>query len=108
MHRDTLHWVCPPKYLVLYINRFVFSGIGLRKSHCNVPVQSVIDLNNILYHLVGTIEHHGHSITSGHYTCTLFHNDNIFKCNDMVITEYSEYPGRPSSTVYIMIYKLNE
>ena len=52
--------------------------------------------------LVGIINHHGNSAYSVHYTCTLFCNDKIFHCNDMMITESSDSRSVHSAMPYIL------
>ena len=108
-HRDTEHveilkWVCPPQYLILAINRFSYVGNRTVKSDTGLPIQTRVNIDGSYFTLVGIIHHHGNSANSGHYTCTLFYNDKIFHCNDMMITESSDSKSVHSATPYILVY----
>ena len=104
-HNEILQWVCPAKYLVLAVNRFAYVGGRTIKSKSLVPIQTRVSMDGHCFTLVGIIHHHGDSANSGHYTCTLFHNDNVFQCNDMMITESSGFEFVHSATSYILVYR---
>ena len=51
-----------------------------------------------------TIDHHGPSIDSGHYTASINCCKNTFYCNDHKITEFG-ITDKNSFTAYIVLYK---
>ena len=53
-----------------------------------------------------TIDHHGPSIYSGHYTTSVNCCNRTFYCNDNKITEFDMINTKNSSTAYVVIYKL--
>ena len=106
-HTETLKWTCPPKYLVLAINRFAYFGNRTIKDNSCIPIQFNVQIHGFKFELVGIIDHHGSTAGSGHYTSTLFHNDSGYHCNDMRITNFPNFKTIDSATAYILVYKLN-
>ena len=51
-----------------------------------------------------TIDHHGPSIYSGHYTTSVNCCNRTFYCNDNKITEFDMINTKNSSTAYVVIY----
>ena len=58
------------------------------------------------FSLQATIDHHGPSMYSGHYTTPINCCDKTFYCNDNKITEVKMIDGRNSATAYVVFYKL--
>ena len=54
--------------------------------------------------LQATIDHHGPSIDSGHYTASINCCKKTYYCNDHKITEFG-ITDKNSSTAYIVLYK---
>ena len=106
-HDETLRWVCLPNYLVLAVNRFNYVGNRTIKNNTCIPLQTHVTMDGAKFTLVGIVHHHGSGASSGHYTSTLFHDDSVFQCNDMMITESSKLEFAHSATSYILVYKLN-
>ena len=68
-----------------------------------------IKLTYFGYHkfsLQATIDHHGPSIYSGHYTTSVNCCNRTFYCNDNKITEFDMINTKNSFTAYVVIYKL--
>ena len=74
------------------------------------PSMYNMDMTVVLgYHkfsLQATIDHHGPSIYSGHYTTSVNCCNRTFYCNDNKITEFDMINTKNSSTAYVVIYKL--
>ena len=56
--------------------------------------------------LRATIDHHGPSINSGHYTASINCCKKAFYSNDNTITEFEIIDSKNSSTAYIILYEL--
>ena len=86
--------------------------LGTRTCDIKNIVQYIIhmDMTVVLgYHkfsLHATIDHHGPSIYSGHYTTSVNCCNRTFYCNDNKITEFDMINTKNSSTAYVVIYKL--
>ena len=57
------------------------------------------------FSLQATIDHHGPSMYSGHYTASINFCKIIFYCNDSKITEFKMIDTKNSSTAYVVMYK---
>ena len=57
------------------------------------------------FSLQATIDHHGPSMYSGHYTASINCCKRTFYCNDGKITELEMIDTKNSSTAYVVIYK---
>ena len=68
-HIESSYILQPPKYLLLFVNRFRYLKLGPLK-----------------FNLQATINHHGPSIDSGHYTASINCCKKTFYCNDHKIT----------------------
>ena len=68
-------------------------------------MDTTIRLGPLKLSLQATIDHHGPSIDSGHYTASINCCKKTFYCNDHKITEF-EITDKNSSTAYIVLYKL--
>ena len=60
--------------------------------------------SHMKFNLQATIDHHGPSIDSGHYTASINCCKKTFYCNDHKITEFG-ITDKNSSTAYIVLYK---
>ena len=58
----------PPKYLLLFVNRFRYINDNITKDRCPLPMDTTVRLCPLKFSLQATIDHHGPSIDSGHYT----------------------------------------
>ena len=58
------------------------------------------------FSLQATIDHHGPSMYSGHYTASINCCKRTFYCNDSKITEFEMIDTKNSSTAYVLMYKL--
>ena len=95
----------PPNILIIVVNRFNF-GMFASKNNTGVTLNRNICHNNINYDLIGSINHHGESTSSGHYTSKLYHTNIVYMCNDHVISEL-EPSDEISDNAYILFYKLS-
>ena len=58
------------------------------------------------FSLHATINHHGPSMYTGHYTYSIYCCNKIFYCNDNRITELKIIDNKTSTTAYVILYKL--
>ena len=56
--------------------------------------------------LQATIDHHGPSMYSGHYTASINYCKRTFYCNGSKITEFEMIDTKNSSTAYMVMYEL--
>ena len=61
----------PPKYLLLFINRFRYININVTKDRCSIPMDTTVRPGPLKFRLRATIDHHGTSIHSCHYTASI-------------------------------------
>ena len=94
----------PPKYLLLFVNRFRYLNNNIIKDRCPIPLDATVMLGPLKFNLQATIDHHGPSIDSGHYTASINCCKKKFYCNDHKITEFG-ITDKNSSTAYIVLYK---
>ena len=67
-------------------------------------MDTTVRLGPLKFSLQATIDHHGPSIDSGHYTASINCCKKTFYCNDHKITEFG-ITDKNSSTAYIVLYK---
>ena len=96
----------PPKYLLLFVNRFRYINNNVTKDRCSIPMDTTIRLGPLRFSLRATIDHHGPSIHSGHYTSSINCCKKTFYCNDHTITEFGIIDSKDSSTAYVILYEL--
>ena len=72
--------------------------------HSPIPMDTTVRLGPLKFSLQATIDHHGPSINSGHYTASINCCKKTFYCNDHKITEFG-FTDKNSSTAYIVLYK---
>ena len=57
----------PPKYLLLFVNRFRYIYDNVTKDRCPISMDTAVMLGPLKFSLRATIDHHGPSIHSGNY-----------------------------------------
>ena len=67
-HVESSYILQPPKYLLLFFNRFRYINNNITKDRCPIPMDTTVRLDPLRFSLRATIDHHGPSIHSGHYT----------------------------------------
>ena len=63
-------------------------------------------LGPLKFSLRATIDHHGPSIHSGHYTASINCCKKTFYCNDHTITEFGIIDSKNSSIAYVTLYEV--
>ena len=61
----------PPKNLLLFVNRFRYINNNVTKDRCSIAMDTTVRLGPLRFSLLATIDHHGPSIHSGHYTASI-------------------------------------
>ena len=74
-HVESRYILQPPKYPLLFVNRFRYIDNNVTKDRCSIPIDTTVRLGPLKFSLQATIDHHGPSIHSGHYTASI----NCFK-----------------------------
>ena len=105
-HVESNHILQPPNYLIIVVNRFRYINNQFAKDKCSIPMDMTVVLGYHKFSLQATIDHHGPSIYSGHYTTSVNCCNRTFYCNDNKITEFDTINTKNSSTAYVVIYKL--
>ena len=70
-HVETSYILQPPKYLLLFVDRFRYINNSDTKERCSIPIDTTVRLGPLKFSLWATIDHHGPSIHSGHYTASI-------------------------------------
>ena len=81
-HIESSYVLQPPKYLLLFVNRFRYINNNITKDRCPIPMDTTVRLGSLKFSLQATIDHHGPSIDSGHYTASINCYKKTFYCND--------------------------
>ena len=76
------------------------------KNKSRIPLDLYIELGPYKFSLQASVDHHGYSMNSGHYTASINCCGKTFHCNDNKITECNITDTYNSSTAYILLYKL--
>ena len=105
-HVKSSYILQPPKYLLLFVNRFRYINNNVTKDKCSIPMDTTIRLGPLKFSLRPTIDHHGPSIHSGHYTASINCCKKTFYCNDHTITEFGIIDNKNSSTASVILYEL--
>jgi len=100
-HDLTTSFEQPPEVLVMVVSRFA-SGLSSGKNYHKIVLDRKLCLSNSSYHLIGSVHHHGSSVTSGHYTSNIFYESSAFTCNDSQIVPL--FTINPSNSVYLVFY----
>ena len=69
-------------------------------------MDTTIRLGALKFSLRATIDNHGPSLHSGHYTAFINCSKKTFYCNDHTITEFGIIDSENSSTAYVISYEL--
>ena len=70
-HVESSYILQPPKYLLLFVNRFRYINNDVTKDRCSIPMDTTVRRGPLKFSLRATIDHHGPSIHSGHYTASI-------------------------------------
>ena len=105
-HVESDYILEPPKYLLLFVNRLRYINNNATKNRCSIPMDTTVRLGPFKCSLRATIDHHGQSINSGHYTASINCCKKTFYCNDHTITEFGIIGSKNSSTAYVIVYEL--
>ena len=70
-HIESSYILQPPKYLLLFVNRFRYINNNITKYRCPIPMDTTVRLGPLKCSLQATIDHHGPSIDCGHYTASI-------------------------------------
>ena len=105
--RDTWHIeskkiLQPPNYLIIIVNRITYSNNRITKNKSRIPLDLYIKLGPYKFSLQASVDHHGYSMNSGHYTASINCCGKTFHCNDNKITECNITDTYDSSTAYIL------
>ena len=71
----------------------------------SIPMDMTVVHGLHKFSLQATINHHGPSMYSGHYTASINCCKSTFFCNDSKITEFKTIDAKNSSTAYVIMYK---
>ena len=93
-----------------FVNRFRYINNNVTNYRCSIPIMdTTVRLGCIKFSLRATIDHHGPSIHTGHYTASInCCKKNPFYCNGHTITEFRIIDSKNSSTAYVILYELIE
>ena len=105
-HYESISFEYPPKVLTVLLNSFEFLQHS-RKLKTNVTINKQLTFNSDLYDLVGVIEHHGNTLSSGHYTSRLYYPDAAYNCDDHNISNFNHSIVLNSQKAYITFYIRN-
>ena len=70
-HIESSYILQPPKYLLLFVNRFRYINNNITKDRCPIPMDTTVRLGPLKFSLQATIDHHGPSFDSGHYIASI-------------------------------------
>ena len=70
-HVESSYILQHPKYLLLFVNRFRYINNNVTKDRCSIPMDMTVRLGPLKFSLRATIDHHGPSTHSGHYTASI-------------------------------------
>ena len=87
--------------LLLWIDLDILTTI-LPKT-CSIPMDMTVVLGLHKFSLQATMDHHGPSMYSGHYTASINCCKRTFYCNDSKITEFETIDTKNSSTAYVVM-----
>lgn len=93
-----------PNILMIHLKRFNYSSLFGSKLNNHVEFKEELKLGEYIYQLKSVINHHGSSLSSGHYTCYSKHQDQWFDCNDSTTTKV-EIDDVLSSQAYVLFYE---
>ena len=80
---------------------------NVTKDRCSIHMDTTVRLGPLKFSLRATIDHHGPSIHSGHYSTSInCCKKNPLYCNDHTITEFGIIDSKNSSTAYVILHEL--
>ena len=103
-HVESSYILQPPKYLLLFVNRFRYINDNVTKDRCSITMDTTIMLGPLKFSLRATIDHHGPYIHSGHYTASINCCKKTFYCNDNAVTEFGIIDSKNSFTMCVFMY----
>ena len=101
-HVESSYILQPPTYLHLFVNQFRYINNNVPKDRCSIPMDTTVRLDPLKFSVRATIDHHGPSIHSGHYTTSINCCKKVY-CNDHTITEFGTIDNKSSSTAYVIL-----
>ena len=103
-HIESSYILQPPKILLLFVNRFRYINNNVTKDRCPIPMDTTVRLGPLKFSLRATIDHHGPSIHSGHYTASINCCKNILlqRSHNLGVWNYS----LKSSTAYVILSRV--
>ena len=75
-----------PKYPIMIVNRITYSNNMITKNKSRMPLDLYIKLGPHKFSLQASVNHHGYSMNSGHYTVSINCCAKTFPYNDNRIT----------------------
>ena len=105
-HIESNYLLQPPKYLIIVVNRFRYINNNFTKDRCSIPMDTTVVLGLHKFSMQATIDHHGPSMYSGHYTASINYCKRTFYCNYSKVTEFATIDTKNSSTAYVIMHKL--
>ena len=100
-HEEITQLLNLPTILTLVINRFDYNTMG-QKITTPIIMKTQLVLNSHQFKLLATIQHHGDSTMSGHWTSNVLYPDAVYCCNDNSIQKTVH--REESDTVYVATY----
>ena len=70
-HVESSYILQPPKYLLLFVNRFRYIYNNVTKDRCPIPMDTTVRLGPFKLSLRAAVDHHGPSTHNGHYTASI-------------------------------------
>ena len=104
-HEEILSFEHPPEILVFIISRFNNNTVD-NKNRDNIYVSDTVTVSSCSYKRIGSVHHHGSTISSGHYTSNIWFSDTAFLCNDAQILPLKDITF--SDSIYMIFYARNE
>ena len=92
-----------PKYLIIIVKRITYSSNRIIKNKNRMPLDLYIKLGPYKFSLQASVDHHGYSRNSGHYTDSINCCEKTFHCNDNKITECNITDTYNSPTAFIYL-----
>ena len=87
-HVESNYLLQPPKYLIIVVNRFRYINNNFTKDRCSIPMNMAVVFGLHKFSLQATIDHHGPSMYSDHYTASINCCKRTFYYKDSKITEF--------------------
>ena len=91
--------------MVFIISRFNNNTVD-NKNRDNIYVSDTVTVSSCSYKRIGSVHHHGSTISSGHYTSNIWFSDTAFLCNDAQILPLKDITF--SDSIYMIFYARNE